>query len=142
MKIGSAIVFSVSLLLGTTCFAHTETSGHELLSDLQTLAIKCVVRTYSVNGDGKKVYTTLKNVCSQIVVSDPATAHVQLDNETFVVVIRESDDSDGGDLNNVLVYNANGQLVAQKLNVVAFDNILMGLSGGKLNFSEVEEASN
>lgn len=141
MKLGFAVFVTV-ILSGTIGFARNETTGHELMKDIETLAMKCIVRTYSLNKDGAKVYSDLKNVCAQIQVLDSKTAHVQVDNQVFKVVLRESDDADGGDLDHVLAYDLNGQLVGQKLNVVAYDNILLGLAGGKTNFVEVEESSN
>lgn len=137
MKLHSALLLSVSLM-GFSAWARPETSGKELVEDIQTLALKCIVRSFSVT-DGQKTYGALKNTCPQIQVLDTKTAHVTVDNDVYEVVLRESDDADGGDLDHVLVYDKTGKMVGQKLNVLAFDNILLGLAGGKTSFMEVEE---
>ncbi len=140
MKVFSAIF--ATLLFGTTCFARPETSGHKLMRDIQTLALKCIVHNYSVSNEGSKLFTSFMNTCPQIKIQDKATALVYLKNETFTIVLRESENSDGGDLNHVLVYNSDRQMVAQRLNVLAFDNIFLGLSGGRSDFAEMNESSN
>ena len=139
MKAHAAVLLAVSF--GGLTASASMTTGKKIVQDIQTLALKCVVHPFSIQ-EGKKVYAPLKNTCSQIVVLDEKTAHVTVDNETFEVVIHESEDSDGGDLDHVLVYNQEGQLVGQKLNVVAFDNVLLGMLGGRSDFPEIEEGSN
>lgn len=138
MKLVSALAIAISLL-SFSAFARPETTGREILSEMEYLALKCVVRPYTVSRDGSKIYSDLRNTCPQIQVLDSVTAQVLVKGQQFRVVLKESEDSDGGDLDHVLVYNLEGRLVAQQLNVLAFDNILMGLAGGKHGFQEVQE---
>jgi hypothetical protein len=142
MKLRS-IVFVVVSFLGLSAFANVpDTTGKKIVADIQSLALKCVVQTYTVQS-GKKVYASLKNTCSQIEVLDQQSAHVTVDNQTFKVVLVESADADEGDLDHVLVYDLSGKLVGQKLNVLAFDDILLGLAGGhSQSFAEAELGSN
>ena len=131
-----AMAFS---LYGFAAQAHPETTGKEIIEDMEALALKCVVHPYTLNREGEKVYSELRNTCPQIEVIDASTAQVLVKGEVFQVVLKESEDSDGGDLDHVLVYNLSGQMVAQKNNVLAFDNILIGLAGGKHDFQEVAQ---
>lgn len=138
MKLVSALAIAISCF-GYSAFARPETTGKEIVNEMEDLALKCVVRPYTLSRDGSKVYSDLRNTCPQIQVIDQATAQVLVKGEQFRVVLKESEDSDGGDLDHILVYNLEGRLVAQQLNVLAFDNILMGLAGGKHEFQEVQE---
>lgn len=142
MKAQIAALIAISFI-GFSAMARPLTTGKKIVQDIQTLAEKCVVHPFSINKAGQKVYAPLKNTCSQIVVLDEKTAHVTVDNDTFEVILAESEDADGGDLNHVLVYAQDGHLVGQKLNVLAFDNLLLGLLGGRTGGAvEIEESSN
>ncbi|MGE5086319.1 MAG: hypothetical protein ACM3MG_08485 [Bacillota bacterium] len=138
MKLVSALAIAISFV-GASALARPETTGKEILNEMEDLALKCVVRPFTLARDGSKVYSDLRNTCPQIQVIDSVTARVLVKGEQFQVVLKESEDTDGGDLDHVLVYNLEGRLVAQQLNVLAFDNILMGLAGGKHGFQEVQE---
>jgi hypothetical protein len=107
----------------------------EFWQKLNTLVAQCTVKPYSLV-QGVKTYGSLRSFCQEIQVNGDHASFV-LDGEQFSARIEESEDSDGGDLDNVYVQNSSGAVIAQRHNVLAYNDILLGLAGGNVDSKEV-----
>ena len=73
----------------------------------------------------------LESKCTEVLVKG-SQAQLQLNGEWYSANIVDSEDSDGGDLNNIFVQDQNGTQVAELHNALAFGDILLGLAGGQI----------
>lgn len=102
---------------------------------LNALVAQCSVKPYSLV-QGVKTYGPLRSSCQELQTNGNRATFV-LEGETFFARIEESADSDGGDLDNVYVQNSQGSVIANRHNVLAYDDILLGLAGGNVDSEEV-----
>lgn len=114
-----------------SAFAHAEMADakKELLLDIKEEALKCITQQVSLTNQTEEV-TAYKSSCTTIRLLTPTTAQVFIDNEWFSLEIKESELSDGGDLDDLFVYNSKNQLVATRENVAAYDSIVMAMAPG------------
>jgi hypothetical protein len=103
--------------------------SHSLISDIEALAQKCVVRVVKEE-QNRKVAVGYKSNCSSLVEKSATQAQIFVNGTWYQAQLSESLDSDGGDLNNLTIVDQNGNLVASRKNVAAFGNILVALAGG------------
>ncbi|MDR3607630.1 MAG: hypothetical protein P4M08_09645 [Oligoflexia bacterium] len=138
---GSLLAMSLAVAATTAWGAQvtSRSNDRELLQDLRNLTLKCVVRPYTIDAQGAKIALPLRSICSELVVTAPETATIQIENQVFTAELTESEDSDGGDLDHLTIRNDEGQIVAQRRNVAAFDDILIALAAGSENFPDVLE---
>jgi hypothetical protein len=104
-----------------------------LLWEIKELALRCVVQPYHLNHHGKKVLEPLTSVCSELQVYARG-ATLEIRNETLRATLRDAAHSDGGDLDDLLIYNTGGAKVAERRNVPSFNNIFVALAGGTTEF--------
>ena len=64
-----------------------------------------------------------------------------IDGEWLKAVITESAESDGGDLNDLIIYNLKGEILATKTNIAAFDSVIVAMAGDS-NFNHKEQTKN
>ena len=102
---------------------------------LNALVAQCAVKPYSLVR-GMKTYGPLRSSCQELQANGDRAVFV-LEGETFSARIVESADSDGGDLDDVYVQNSQGAVIANRHNVLAYDDILLGLAGGNVDSEEV-----
>ena len=68
--------------------------------------------------------------CRSIQVMDASLVRFELDGERYVAMIRDSEDSDGGDLNDVIAINESGSCIAKLHNVPAYGDPVSALRSG------------
>lgn len=136
MKITLFFAFLYSLVIGPV-YAEVSNST-ELLQKVKSLTLRCAVQPYKLSSNGNKVFSSPKSHCSEIQV-DGNKATLLVEGETFYAEIVESDDTDGGDLNHLTLFNSKNEVVAQRFNVLGFDNVLIALAGGKEEFIQILE---
>ncbi len=121
-------VFCVSL---TASASLAQTTNMTLTWDaLKTLVRTCAVQPYSYNAVGRKVFGKLESVCSHLRILDPQTVEFDHEGETYRGVIQESPHSDGGDLQDVVIVDAQGAPVLSAETVLAFNDPLLALTLG------------
>lgn len=118
-----AAVLPLSLTLAV-CTAHAAEPTVEpaLLQRLAKTVLGCVEQPYAVNGrTGNKVFGALRSHCAQVEISQDR-ANVLLNGRTYTVLVKDSELSDGGDLNDLFVqFDAReDQEVQFASNVLAF----------------------
>ena len=113
--------------------------GNRLLDDLSFIASRCVVRPYHFDADGTRVDLEPRSLCPELVSADSAHASVSYNGQRFDAELSESELSDGGDLYHLQVRNSQGRVVARRVNVAAFGNILIALAGGEERTREIRE---
>lgn len=101
----------------------------------------CVAFPVYSDGEGRQHAGRLLSRCPEIRVLDATHARLTLSGATFEATLSDSRESDGGDLNDVIVRDAAGNVVAQRGNVPAFGDILLGLLGGNAQGLRIIEAS-
>jgi hypothetical protein len=100
-----------------------------LLKDIRSEAKRCV----SSEQTGSDALS-FKSVCPSIRLISNTQAQVLVGQQWYTAEIQVSVDADEGDLNNLRIYNSNGQSVAQRSNVLAYSNIVYALLGGAKNY--------
>ncbi len=113
--------------------------GSRLIEDLSYVAGKCVVRPFVMKPDGTRAYQEPRSLCAEIRPLESGRAIIVLNGQRFIAEVLESDLSDGGDLNHLLIRNTQGSIVARRTNVAAFGNVLIALAGGEDRILEVRE---
>lgn len=109
--------------------------GPDFLERISDLARQCVVQPYSFDANGKRAFLPLKSTCVELQGDSRAKkALIELGGIRYQAVIEESEDSDGGDLNDLSILDPSGRVVATRHNVAAFNNVFIALSGGDSEF--------
>lgn len=127
--------FTKSLVLVGLVFAFASPLGArasdgDLWPQIDALISRCTARTYTLQ-DGQKTYGQLRPTCDDVRLEgqgERTRAFLRIADEWYMVTIENAADSDGGDLNNVYVFDSDGSTVAQRREVPAFGDILLALS--------------
>jgi hypothetical protein len=139
MKLSKKSVFTIFALVASISSAMAPSLSHAddnvFWQDVRDLLLKCAVQPYAVNANGRRVYGPLKSRCSEVQVTD-AGARFSLNGETYVAQLKESEQSDGGDLFDVTVLDSKGQVFAVRNCALAFGDVLLGLAGRDEGFDE------
>jgi len=139
-----AVIFSI-IIIQTSQASAQETStltrprtefGSEFWAEVRQLIEKCAVQTVAFDLEGRKVQGPLRSACAEIQVSDNGVAF-ELHGERYFAFLEESEFSDDGDLFNVIVQDAHGEVVAYRSEAVAFGDVLLGLAGHLNGMPEV-----
>ena len=104
----------------------------DILQDTKDLVKVCAVMILSQEKDNLLV-RNFESHCETLELISRSEARVLIGNEWFTATITTSEDSDEGDLNNMELRNSAGQLVAARYNVLAFENIVLAMTGGDQN---------
>ncbi len=121
-------LFVIAVSASVNAWAALSGAKKELLLDIKEETKKCAIQSIASQGNDKKV-TGYKSVCSSLRILAQDKAQIFIDGEWFSVTIKESKESDGGDLDDLFVYNAKGAIVAQRINIAAYDNIIVAMAG-------------
>ena len=127
-------ILITSLLLASAfysnlSFAQLAEAKKELLLDIKEETKKCVIQFISINNKDKDVIG-YESTCPSLVILNNQKARILIDNELFSVEVKESDKSDGGDLDDMFIYNSKHQLVAFRADVAAYDSVIMAMAPG------------
>lgn len=100
-----------------------------LWPEAAALVSRCASQTICVRQDGSRLASPLRSVCPELVI-EGATARFSLHGKAYVAKITQSEDSDGGDLNDLTISGTDGTLTENHHDVLGFDDILITLLGG------------
>lgn len=123
-----AIGLCSTMLNSGLVLAEQAEAKKELLSDIKAETKKCAVRQVGVT-DGASVVSGYRSTCPSLKIKSMSQAEIFIDGEWFQVKIVESVLSDGGDLDDLYVSNFKGQIVAQRLNIPAYDSVIVAMAG-------------
>jgi hypothetical protein len=143
-----ALSLSLSLSLATLTSGLSSASAQAgeafdftLVNELARTALACAHQPYALTRTGKKIYGSLKSGCNELRISLDR-AQFSLQGRVFTVVVKESEYSDDGDLNDLYVqYDAReDQEVLIRKNVLSFgDPVLAVLLTSRHSVSELPE---
>jgi hypothetical protein len=120
-------LFSV-FLISVASHASSHSLESKLLSSVHALGKSCIAFSYDTQDMTGNETVVYKNSCPQIQMIDDMSAALQLGKTQLFVMLLDSKDSDGGDLNDLAIFDANGKLLAKEANILAFGNLLRALA--------------
>ncbi|MGZ3773664.1 MAG: hypothetical protein ACXVCY_15160 [Pseudobdellovibrionaceae bacterium] len=109
-------------------FAASQSSPKEILQDIKEETKKCAVQIVNTGAQAENVvgYTS---ACTSLKIVSMGVAQIFVDGQWFTAQIAESQQSDDGDLDDLYIYSSNGQLVAKRTNIPAFDSVIIAMAG-------------
>lgn len=124
------IIILAMCMVSTLSHSKDLSTKKELLADIKEETKKCAVQVVGntpENDNGTVI--GFKSVCSSLVITSTSEAHILIDGEWIVAKIKESKESDGGDLDDLFILNAKNQVIATKTNVPSYDNVIVAMAG-------------
>lgn len=122
------IIVFTSVILSGAAVALTTDVKKELLLDIKEETKKCAIEVVALSRESKEVFG-YETHCDTLKLISSTEAQVFVDGSWFSVHITESPESDGGDLDDMFVYNEKNELVARKSNVAAYENVVRAMAG-------------
>ena len=92
----------------------------------------CSTQPYWTLPSGQKVYGPLKSICPELQVSE-RIAKFPFQGVNYIAILVDSRDADGGDLNDLQLFDSQGHLVGRVDEVLAFGDVLLTLSSNHQN---------
>lgn len=136
-------VVAVAALLALTSFAQADANKDVtpagFWAGLDSLASQCAVIPYAII-DGTKVQGVTRSQCANLAVKNNQLDFTVL-GQPFTAQVQDSADSDGGDLNDLQVTNAQGEVIVQASNVLAYGDVIQALVGSQVQLKEVYDPS-
>ena len=99
-----------------------------LIQALALKALQCAYQPYAVKRNGNKSYGQVRSHCSEVVIQENR-AEFNLEGRHFTLITQENENSDGGDLNDLLIQfdaQKDTEVVVQK-NLLAFSDPIVAL---------------
>ena len=122
------ISFFSCLLFPQSIFAAGMEPKKELLMYIQSETKKCAVQTGdSSNNEKEEIVFT--SACASLRIISKSEAQILIEGEWLRATISESSESDGGDLDDLLISDSKGKILARKTNVPAYDNVIFAMVG-------------
>ena len=134
------VFFIIALCLTKPLYAGESSAKKELLSDIKVETKKCAVQVVTTTEENENVIS-YKSICDGLKITAQNEAAIMIDGEWLKAVITESAESDGGDLNDLIIYNLKGEILATKTNIAAFDSVIVAMAGDS-NFNHKEQTKN
>ena len=123
------LTLSLILLSSNLAFALANSDAKkELLFDIKTETKKCVVQHIAVTSESQNTIS-FESVCDSLKIVSSTEAQIEIEGQWFTARITESAESDGGDLDDLTIFNSNGKVVATKTNIPSYDNIIVAMAG-------------
>ena len=105
------------------------------------LVLNCAVQPVRTREDGRFESLPARSICPAELSVDGNIARFEVQKKSYTAVLTESEDSDGGDLNDLVIMNSKGRTVAREQNILAFGDILVALAGSADELRQVREDS-
>src|SRR4051812_8239988 len=109
---------SVSLLLISASVAQANPSSElrepqgKFWNQVHALVLQCAVQTFTYSR-GQKIYGSLRSVCDEVQVNG-SEARFQLGGNWYTATLQESENADGGDLDDIFVSDRIGGSYAER----------------------------
>ena len=127
------ILIIVGCILSVTVFAKDLSAKKELLSDNKEETKKCAVHITTNDTETNTSVVGYKSNCNTLVIISNSEAHLLIDDEWIIAKIKESAESDGGDLDDLVITDLKGKILATKTNVPAYDYVIVAMAGDDLD---------
>ncbi len=143
------LILAASFLSAPLAFAQTETSNqfdqkilgvtgdHEILKDVKEEVMKCalelVARGPASSDTSIEINSNVvafESTCPSLKILSQNKAQIFIENVWYTATISDSEDSDGGDLDNMVLTNPAGKVVATRTNVAAYNQVILAMTGG------------
>jgi hypothetical protein len=139
-----SVAVAVSFLLTLSSLAQADPSEKDVSpagfwDGLITLASQCAVVPYTVV-HGTKVLGMARSQCSDLILK-ANELDFTLFGQSFAAQVQDSADSDGGDLNDLVVTDSQGNVIIQKSEILAYGDVIQALVGAKVQLKEVYDAT-
>ncbi len=130
MKNITFLAFTVFISTLFFWFAQADTANpkRELLQDIKAETRRCALQLLAPNGHGQKVIGYV-SLCPTLKIISQGVAQIYIDGDWLGAKIAESPESDGGDLDDLYIFNSRGILLAKRTNIPAFDMIIVAMAG-------------
>lgn len=123
-----SVGFIFATLAANSVFASEMNPRKELLDDIKDETRKCAVQSVSVTNETRQVIG-YSSTCPTLKIISMSQAQIFIDGQWFAVKIVESSESDGGDLDDLYVADMSGKIVAKRLNIAAYDSVIVAMAG-------------
>jgi hypothetical protein len=87
---------------------------------------------------GQKVLGNLRSICPELEVNG-AQARFRIQGHAFQAQVQDSTYSDGGDLSDLTIRGARGEILAKAPTVLAYGDVILALALGNPEFVEIED---
>jgi hypothetical protein len=104
---------------------------------LREFALNCAEQPYAFTNTGKKVVTVLRTTCPDDLKVEGRMARFVLNHEEYVAHVFDSRESDGGDLNDLIIQDRTGSVVAHRQYILAFGDVVLAMAAGDDSFRMV-----
>ena len=144
VAIGAAILLTLSSMANAQVDSVTQpiaiAGNHELISDIKEQTQLCALELIKAplaleSADNNSKVVGYRSLCPSLVLLSSRKAQIFVDNAWYTAILKESPDADGGDLDDLYVFDAQGVLAGTRTNVAAFDQIILALNGGSYNLT-------
>ena len=98
----------------------------ELFFDIKTETKRCAIQLIS-KFDASEV-VGYKSICDTLVIVSQREANIMIDKKWLKATIEDSIESDGGDLDNLII-TRNNKIVAKRINVPSCGSIINAMAG-------------
>jgi hypothetical protein len=106
--------------------------ANDFWKSIHDYVINCAVQPYAVR-ENRKIFSTLRSTCIDFRVYG-TTAQFVLNGIKYRASLYESDASDDGDLDFLIVESQDGTIHEEKDFIPSFGDIILALAGGDDNF--------
>lgn len=120
-------------------FNSQSTARIDFLKAIKTEVLNCAVMKVTKTKDNNLEFKGIQSHCPTLKIFSQWQAQVYIQNEWLYATIFPSADSDGGDLNHLVIRDSYGFFIAGRRNVPAFNNVILALtSGAQLPIEELK----
>lgn len=123
-------ITSLVILLSSQLWALDPIDQKELLQHIKHQTKLCIVQIVSTSSkDENEKVLGFKSICKSLKILSPYSAQILIDKKWLNANISESSESDGGDLDDLVITNIDGITMATKTNIPAYDSVLVAMAG-------------
>lgn len=117
--------------------ASVNEKNKELFSDIKLETKKCAVQIISTKNETENESVLgFKSICKSLKITSGTQARILIDGEWLKASIVESAESDGGDLDDLIISNSSNKVLAIKTNIPAYDNVVVAMAGDSNFFNQ------
>jgi len=107
------------------------------LIELREKIIQCVAQPVKELQNGRRQAFPMVSRCSDLTLRSPQEAVLNFKGEVFTLVLNDSEESDGGDLNDLMILNSKSQVIFEIKGVLGFRDVLYAIVGRDVRIPRV-----
>ncbi|OFZ82163.1 MAG: hypothetical protein A2583_07580 [Bdellovibrionales bacterium RIFOXYD1_FULL_53_11] len=129
---------SFLLLVSGVLAASPGATSQNFKKDVHDFVVRCAVQPYHYGHGGRKIVTPVKSICKELVIADNHARFV-IGGAPYSAILFDSEYSDGGDINDLIIRDRSLRIVADWRHIPAFGDVALALAGGTDDFKQVFE---